>query len=147
MTQLPAMLVRRLGPPRMMELMLRVVATVLIVDAVLCLLPWPSGGRQLQGFLLNVSFMPLLIAGDGADFVCTVFLVGLVGPSERGTLAGLTAFGGFHRDFPLPIHLMVLPLYGLGGLTVVFCLTSAACWSTVLLFRRSDLMHARLKDA
>eukprot|EP00415_Alexandrium_ostenfeldii_P000660 UN0660 len=142
-TCLPGMLIKKAGPRLALQAAMGVRAVALSMDVILYLLPVPFA----RGPLLQISLIFLKLGMQGVDVVLTVFLVGVVRQSERGTLVSLQHFGGIDRKVPLPFHLLTAWLYKLGGVPTIFGISAVISVAMVYAIRTSDLMHVRLKEA
>lgn len=144
---LPGMFVKRAGPQAVIQILLVTRVVVIGATAVIYLAPFPSGLHLAQSMLLELTLILAKLASLGIDLICLVFLVGVVNPWERGTLVSLQHFGGIDRSVPLPLHFLASPLYNLGGVSLIWGLSSIINLTLLFLFRRSALMQIRLKEA
>mmetsp|Transcript_2240 Transcript_2240/g.7535 ORF Transcript_2240/g.7535 Transcript_2240/m.7535 type:complete len:433 (+) Transcript_2240:63-1361(+) len=143
---LPGAFVHKFGPSAVVQSTLEVMALTDLV-AFLCLaLPLPPDLLPFRSMQLQFCFVAASLAGIFLHVVCGVFVVGIVGPGERGTLLSLTQLGDGGRGLPIFIWNMLLQaIYRAGGCAAVIGVCSAGSVGLLLLFRISPLPQFRLK--
>jgi len=136
--------VTKLGPQRAMQALLTVAAVADAAAALLSLVPAPLGGAAARGAWLELGVLVSDVSVSALEVVCTVFLVGVVGPGERGRLLGAESVG--HTLASVVAAPVAVRLYSLGGLAAVLGLCSLGSFASLLLFRMSALLRVKLKE-
>jgi len=139
--------IEKFGPKSVIQYLLCIMAVTDVAATLICLLPLPRGLSFERGVWLELSVLASRVAKAALEVVCKVFLVGIVGPGERGTLLSLESFlDNVVLRISFPFRKTSGLLYALAGLPAVFALKSASGCALLLLFRRSALMSYRLKE-